>query len=122
MIEALTQYLVHTDADPITDILNKDWAAVGGWTLAIIVIMINLLGFLTGQVVPGWMYRRISNILDKAMDQNRSLLAAAEITKHFFESTAPKRRTQRKVSEVKHAPQKEDSKDREGKVSSTVNE
>lgn len=122
MIETLAQFIVKQDADPITDILNKDWAAVGGWTLAIIVIMINLLGFLTGQVVPGWMYRRISNILDKAMDQNRTLLAAAEITKHFFETTAPKRRTTRKVSEVKHVRQKEEDQGNGSKVSTTIDQ
>lgn len=110
MIESFTQLIVHIDADPITDIFTKNWAAVGGWSLFFGLIILNVFGFFRGWVVPGWMYRNLSTILDKAMEQNRTLLAAAEITKHFFEATAPKRRP-RKVNEVKRdVEEKADSK------------
>lgn len=78
-------------ADPITAILTRDWAAVGGWSLFIGIVLLVVLGSFKGWWVPGWQYKDQTAILKEAMEQNRTLLVAADITKHFFESTAPKR-------------------------------
>lgn len=77
--------------DPITAILTRDWAALGGWSLFIGIVLLIVIGSFKGWWVPGWMYKAQADILEKAMDQNRTLLVTADITKHFFESTAPKR-------------------------------
>lgn len=96
------QLMTKFDSDPITDFFNHDWAAVGGWSLFIGLGLFNILCYFRGTVVPGWMYRQVSKTLEQAMEQNRTLLAAAEITKHFFETTAKKPAPRkRKVSEVK---------------------
>lgn len=79
------------DSDPITDFLNRDWASVGGWSLFFGLVILIILGAFRGWWIPGWIYKRQSKTLDEAMKQNRVLLSAAEITKHFFESTAPRR-------------------------------
>lgn len=103
----LFETIVKQDVDPITDIFNHDWAAVGGWSLFLGLALFNVVGIYRGWVIPGWMYRNQAQTLDKAMDQNRVLLAAADITKHFFETTVrkpkptPKRRT-KEPSEVTH--------------------
>lgn len=83
------------DVDPITDIFNHDWAAVGGWSLFIGLVLFNVIGIFRGWVVPGWMYRDQGKTLDQAMIQNRSLLAAADITAHFFKSQTEKPRSRR---------------------------
>lgn len=102
MLQTITKLFVRADADPITDIFNKDWAAVGGWTIAIIVIFLVIVAFLTGRIVPGWMYKEIAATLAEAMKQNSTLLAAADIAKHFFQVTTPARPVREKRSEVKH--------------------
>jgi hypothetical protein len=77
-------------SDPITAILTRDWAAVGGWSLFIGVVILIVFGSFKGLWVPGWMYKQQGETLKEAMAQNRTLLATADLTKHFFESTAPK--------------------------------
>lgn len=108
----LLQTIVKQDVDPITDIFNHDWAAVGGWSLFIGLIILIVISFFRGWAIPGWMYRDQGKTLDKAMDQNRTLLAAADITAHFFKSQAekpkPRARRPRNKSEVTtHDPEKE---------------
>lgn len=78
------------DVDPITAFLERDWASIGGWSLFIGLVILIVVGVYRGWWVPGWMYRAQSKTLAEAMEQNKLLLIAAEITKHFFESTAPK--------------------------------
>ena len=77
--------------DPITSILTRDWAAVGGWSLFIGLVLTIVAGSFKGWWVPGWMYKAQAKTLDEAMAQNHTLLVTADITKHFFEATAPKR-------------------------------
>jgi hypothetical protein len=106
----LLETILKQDSDPITDFFNHDWAAVGGWSLFIGLVLFNVVGIYRGWVVPGWMYRDQGTTLSKAMDQNRSLLAAADITAHFFKSQAekPRPRRPRNKSEVtKHDPEQE---------------
>lgn len=90
---SITQALLQVaePADPITAILTRDWAALGGWSLFIGLVIVIVLGAFKGWWVPGWLYRTQAKTLDEAMAQNRTLLVTADITKHFFESTAPKR-------------------------------
>jgi hypothetical protein len=90
VIETIFKLAMKTDSDPITDIFNHDWAAVGGWSLFLALVILVLIAFFSGRIVPGWMYREQGRTLDQAMEQNRKLLATADITKHFFESTAKK--------------------------------
>lgn len=80
------------DVDPITAFFDRDWASIGGWSLFLGLVIMIILGVFRGWWVPGWMYRKQSESLIEAMKQNTILLSAAEITKHFFESTAPKRK------------------------------
>lgn len=85
--------------DPITAILTRDWAAVGGWSLFVTLCMIIVVSFMRGWVVPGSMYRRLE---DAATLQRETLnttvhaldkqVTSNEIVKHFFEETTPKRR------------------------------
>lgn len=83
-----TEQLV-TEVDPITGILTQNWASVGGWGLFLILAMLIITGAFRGWWVPGWMYRQQSKTLDQAMEQNKTLLVAAEITQHFFKATTP---------------------------------
>jgi hypothetical protein len=90
---------VNTEGDdPITAILNRDWAAVGGWSLFVGLCLLIVFGFMREIIVPGARYKRTHAALDKALDalkeyadQNGKLITANEITKYFFEETAPKR-------------------------------
>lgn len=85
-------------ADPITAILTRDWAALGGWSLFISLCVFIVLGSFREWWVPGNRYKRLevsSNELIEAnkelRTQNGQLITANEITKHFFEETVPKR-------------------------------
>lgn len=75
--------------DPFTAFFNRDWAALGGWSLFILLVMFIVFGVFKGWWVPGWMYKEQARTLKEAMEQNSVLLSAAEIAKHFFEATAP---------------------------------
>lgn len=84
--------------DPITAILTRDWAAVGGWSLLIGTWLFVVLGSIREMWVPGARYRRLEASAQKLAEanaeltkQNGQLITANEITKHFFEETAPKR-------------------------------
>jgi len=84
--------------DPITAILTRDWAAVGGWSLFIGLGIFLVICFVTERLVPGARYRRLeesakksADALAEAMKQNGQLITSNEITKHFFEETTPKR-------------------------------
>lgn len=86
-------------SDPITALLTKDWAALGGWSLFFGLCMLIVIGSFRELWVPGARYRRlelaaakISEANDELRKQNGQLITANEITKHFFEETAPKRR------------------------------
>lgn len=85
-------------SDPITAILTRDWAALGGWSLFIGLGLFLIFCFVTERLVPGARYRRLeksaiksADALAEAMKQNGQLTTSNEITKHFFEETTPKR-------------------------------
>lgn len=91
--------------DPITALLQRDWAALGGWSLLTLTWVVILFGALTERWVPGQRYRRLEESSIKMTDanaelrkQNGQLITANEITKHFFEETVPKR------GEPRHGP------------------
>lgn len=85
--------------DPISAILSRDWASVTGWGLFFMLAMFITLGNFREWWVPGPRYRRLE---DSATRQSETLAVTAkaleeqvkanEITKHFFEETAPRRR------------------------------
>ena len=77
--------------DPVTAVLTKDYASLGGWSLFIGLVILIVVGVFRGWWVPGWMYRDQAETLNEAMSQNKELLASAIVAKHFFETTAAKR-------------------------------
>lgn len=91
MLNKLISTIMVNADDPITAFLTRDWASVGGWSLFIGLVLTIVAGSFRGWWVPGWMYKAQAKTLDEAMAQNRTLLVTADVTKHFFETTAPKR-------------------------------
>jgi len=86
-------------ADPITDILARDWASVGGWALFLGLVILIVTGAFREWWVPGARSRRTEEALKHSLELNRDqsgqidkLITANEITKHFFEETTPHRR------------------------------
>lgn len=91
-------YLATANGDPITAVLTRDWAAVGGWSLFVMLCILIVTSFMRGWIVPGSMYRSLetasklqaetlstlSGTLDKQVQAN-------EISSYFFKETAPKR-------------------------------
>lgn len=90
MVAYVMAALVAEGADPITALLTRDWAALGGWGLFLSLGFTIILGAFKGWWVPGWMYRQQSETLKQAMEQNGKLLVTADISKHFYESMTPK--------------------------------
>lgn len=96
---------VATESDPITALLTRDWAALGGWSLCVTTWFIIVIGAFRETWVPGARYRRLEEASIKMTDantelrqQNGQLITANEISKHFFEETVPKR------GELRHEP------------------
>lgn len=90
---------------PITAFLTRDWAALGGWSLFVMLGMYIIVGSIREWWVPGARYRRLEEASIKMTDansdlrkQNGQLITANEITRHFFEETVPKR------GELRHEP------------------
>ncbi len=97
-IESAVYTMTATGADPFSAIIARDWAAVGGWSLFVMLCMIIVTSFIRGWIVPGSMYRSLeaasklqaetlstlSGTLDKQVQAN-------EISSYFFKETAPKR-------------------------------
>lgn len=84
--------------DPLTDLLQRDWVQVGGWSLFLGLCILIVLGSFREWWVPGRRHRRLeaaaektSETLEATVKQNGQLITANEITKHFFEETTPKR-------------------------------
>jgi len=98
MYAALVLLTAAAEADPITAVINRDWAALGGWSLFVSLCMLIVLGAFREWWVPGARYRRLEESSIKMTDantdlrkQNGQLITANEITKHFFEETVPRR-------------------------------
>ena len=98
MIGIILLNLVGESVDPITALLTRDWAAVGGWSILIGFGVFVVIGAFREVWVPGARYRRLELAAQKLSDaneeltrQNGQLITANEITKHFFEATTPKR-------------------------------
>ena len=98
MKHAIFSLLHADDADPITSLLTRDWAAVGGWSLFLGLVILIVIGSFREWWVPGVRYRRLessaalqSTTLSETVKQNGQLITSNEITKHFFEETTPKR-------------------------------
>ncbi len=100
MISAtLATLSVAEGGDPVSAFLNRDWAAVTGWGLFFMLVVFITIGQFREWWVPGPRYRRLEEAATKQSD-TLALTAktldeqvrANEITKHFFEETAPRRR------------------------------
>lgn len=85
-------------SDPVTAFVDHDWAALGGWSLFIGLVLTLIIAFFREGIVPGKRVARleanVKELLDangKLTTQNGQLITANEITKHFFEETVPKR-------------------------------
>lgn len=95
---AVSNAITEPVSDPISAILTRDWAAVGGWSLFVMLCIVIVTSFMRGWIVPGSMYRSletastlqaqtlstVSGTLDKQVQAN-------EISSYFFKETAPKR-------------------------------
>lgn len=85
-------------SDPISALLNRDWASLGGWSLFVSLCMLIVLGAFREWWVPGARHRRVeeaaakqSETLASTVEALKQQTTANEITKHFFEETVPKR-------------------------------
>lgn len=97
--------------DPITAIITRDWAALGGWSLFLGLCLLIVVGSFREWWVPGARYRRLelaasklSTANDDLIKQNGQLITANEITKHFFEETVPKRGELKRENMAEEAP------------------
>lgn len=88
-----------TDSDPITALLARDWAEVGGWSIAIALGVYFVVGSFREWWVPGGRYRRLeeaaklqSETLSVTVQALEKQVTANEISKHFFEETTPRRK------------------------------
>jgi len=98
MLTAIAQAVSAEAVDPISALLTRDWAAVGGWSLFLGLCLTIVIGSFREWWVPGARYRRMEEaavLAAKAIDdlttQNGQLIVANEITTHFFKETVPKR-------------------------------
>ena len=89
---------IAAESDPITAFLTRDWAALGGWSLFVMLCLFIVIGSFREWWVPGPRYRRLeisadeqSKTLTNVSEALREQTQANEITKHFFEKTVPKR-------------------------------
>lgn len=94
----LTPVIVTGEVDPLTAVLTRDWAAVGGWSLFLGLCILIVLGAFREWWVPGSRYTRLESSASKLLEsnnllttQNGQLIVANEITTHFFKETIPKR-------------------------------
>jgi hypothetical protein len=98
VIETFSRAALLAAEDPITDLLQRDWAALGGWSLFIGLCLLIVIGSFREWWVPGGRYRRTEQAAIRYAEanaalttQNGQLITSNEITKHFFEETVPKR-------------------------------
>lgn len=96
---ALTLLVVADNSDPVSSILSGDWAAVSGWGLFLMLAMLIVVGSFREVWVPGNRYRRLEETSERQGETISTLstalqeqVRANEVTKHFFEDVAPKRR------------------------------
>jgi len=94
----LQQTVEASGGDPITALMTRDWAALGGWSLLIGTWIVILWGALREWWVPGARHRRLEEASIKLTEanhelltQNGQLITGNEITKHFFQETIPTR-------------------------------
>jgi hypothetical protein len=84
--------------DPITAILQGNWATASGWGLWIGTVVVIVTGSFREWWAPGARLKRTEALLEKALtaitalnEQNGKLVTGNEITKHWFETYAPKK-------------------------------
>jgi hypothetical protein len=96
MALGFTAFVASPEPDPITAILSRDWAAVGGWSLFIGLCMLIVLGAFREIWVPGARLRRVEKLLEDANElvkqlttQNAKLIEANELTQYVISQVAP---------------------------------
>lgn len=91
--------------DPITALMTRDWAALGGWSLFLGFCVFAVWGAVREWWVPGARYRRseqdrkaaqdalkaTQEALTTALAQNGELLKSAQLTEYFFREVLPKK-------------------------------
>ncbi len=89
--------------DPITALLTRDWAALGGWSLAISLGIYIVIGAVREWWVPGSVHRRVEaraeaaeaalkltqEALETALDQNGKLLKSSEVIEYVLKEILP---------------------------------
>lgn len=98
----LSAHLAET-ADPITALMTRDWAGLGGWSLFIMLSLMIVLGSFRETWVPGIRLRReearankaeealklTQEALDEALDQNHKLLKSSEVIEYVLQEILP---------------------------------
>lgn len=83
--------------------MTRDWAALGGWSLFIMLALAIVLGSFRETWVPGARYRRAEaraekaeealklsqEALDEALDQNTKLMGSSEIISYVLKEILP---------------------------------
>lgn len=95
------QLIILASADPITALLTRDWAALGGWSLFFGFCIFAVLGAVREWWVPGARHQRLENSVESMREannelrkQNSVLIEGNLIAKHFFEELANKKKAE----------------------------
>lgn len=98
-LDATPAPFLNTGGDPITALMTRDWAALGGWSLFLGLCLLIVVGSFKEWWVPGGRYRRLevaatgqSATLATTVAALDKQVTANEIVKHFFEETTPRRK------------------------------
>lgn len=104
MTNLSTILAVSQEAEPdlISAVLARDWAAVGGWSLFVMLVLLIVFTiprwFAKEIIVPGSVYRRQVEANEKLLTanealttQNGQLITSNQIVEHFFKETVPRR-------------------------------
>lgn len=90
--------------DPITAILTRDWAAVGGWSLFVTLCILIVVGYTRELIVPGSRLKRVEKLLEDAntlvhqqSEQIGKLVEGNQLTQYVMSQVAPIPRPRRKV-------------------------
>jgi hypothetical protein len=92
----MSSALLAQGGDPITALMTRDWASLGGWSLFIGLGLFLIFAFFREIIVPGARLRRLEEAnkqLSEAnialLSQNDKLLTQASLVEHFFRETLP---------------------------------
>lgn len=87
-----------TATDPLTALLTRDWAAVGGWSLFLGMCLLIVIGSFREYWVPGRRYRRLEEAAKEsaaataeALAQNSKLIESNELSGYILKELTSRR-------------------------------